>query len=74
LALAGGYKKESKEEKEKEEEDEEEEGLKVCHYNWAHVFSLANKMDMPKFLWPQSNLNLIVGILVMIILMFFRRS
>lgn len=57
-----------------ESEEAEKEGMQVCHYNWAHIFSLANKMDMPQYLATQSNLNLIVGFLIMIILMFFRRS
>lgn len=55
-------------------EEAEKEGMHVCHYNWAHIFSLANKMDMPQYLATQSNLNLVVGFLIMVILMFFRRS
>ena len=27
----------------------EKPGADICHKNWAHVFSLANKKDMPEY-------------------------
>ena len=58
LALAGGFAdiKEAKKpqkisaateaaNEDNDEEEEEEEEAPICHYNWAHVFSMANKID-----------------------------
>ena len=88
LALAGGihsikdYKEKEKMEEEKKHHSGEEEGGEaekeeksaICHYNWAHIFSMANKMGHDEFIEPQEYLNLIVGIIVMVCLMYFRKS
>lgn len=51
-----------------------EEQQAECHYNWAHIFSMANKKDRPEFISIQAYLNLAVSFAIMMSLMLFRRS
>lgn len=61
-------------ESKKGEKPKKEESEEKCTYNVYHQFSLANKIDRPEFLEVQDYLNLITAIVLMVMLIFFRKS
>ena len=45
-----------------------------CYLNWMSMLSLPNKINSKEYMMIQETLNLVAGLLIMIILLFFRKS
>lgn len=62
------------EEKKNNEASADSEHSHGCYLNWMSMLSLPNKKDNKEYMMIQETLNLVAGILIMIILLFFRKS